>query len=144
MTQLLVHELQTSLESLITINSAKTIYAVRPHLHCHNSPAGTFTIGIYDISDNLIQAKTFTSADIVAAMATANLYIHGYFTVTFDNVVPIVIGDYKIKLTSSGYTFSESSYLGWVADHENLKIELDYTPTSDLENPLSFELWGFK
>jgi len=143
MTTLVVEELKTTLtqEVTFTLPRRSHIHAIRPHLYVHNAPAGAFSFSVLDSSDNVLITKTFTAANVYTALGTANLYARAYYTILFDNKVHLPSAIYKLRLSASGYTFSNSSYLGWVRDHEDLKVTLGYTPTSDLANPLSYETW---
>jgi hypothetical protein len=143
MTTLVVEELVTTLTQEFTLSLPRRAHvdSIRPHLYTHNTPAGTFTLSILDLSDNLIASKSFTAQEIYDAIPTTNDYAQAYFRINFDNKVHLPSATYKLRLSSSGYTFSESSYMGWVRDHEDLKVTLGYTPASDLTNPLSYEIW---
>jgi len=50
---------------------------------------------------------------------------------------------FEVRITSSGYSFSESDYLGWIKPHENIRIESDYNITNDAQNAFGLELWVF-
>lgn len=142
MTTLVVDELKTTLTQEVTLNLTprQHLAAVRPHLYVHNNPAGTFTFAVLNAADAVLTSDTFTSADVYTALGTSDDYAHAYFTISFEyrHLPP---GTYKLRLSSSGYTFSESAYLGWVRDHEDLIVPLDYTPSDDSENPLSYQVW---
>jgi hypothetical protein len=146
MTKLVVEELKTTLIQEFTWNPVPRahIAAVRPHLYTHGNPAGTFTLAILSAADVVLASQTFTAADLYFALDTGNAYAQLYFPVIFDNRVHLPKGNYKLRLSASGYSFSEASYLGWIRDHEDLKVPLDFTPASDLHNPLSYEIWVYK
>jgi hypothetical protein len=142
-TTLVIEELKTTLTQEFTIltKPRMNIVQIRPHLYVHNSPSGTFTFSILDSSNNVLISSNFQSQSLYDALDTVNQYAHGYFNMML-NEISLDVGTYKLRLSSSGYTFSEISYLGWVRDHEDLKNPISYTPASDLENPLSFEIWA--
>lgn len=143
MTTLVVEELVTTLTQELTLSFRPRAHIshVRPYLYVHNTPAGTFTLSIRDSLSNVLSSGTFTAQDIYDGLATTNDYAHAYFRVTFASVVPAPPGNYSLHLSSSGYTFSESAYLGWVREHEDLKVPITYTPANDFGNPLSYEIW---
>jgi membrane-bound metal-dependent hydrolase YbcI (DUF457 family) len=141
MTTLVVHELVTELAQEFTLNLARRydVAAFYPYLYMHNAPAGTFTFSILQ-GVTTIFSKAFTSADIKSALSTANNYAHVFYPVIPSDPLLLNSGDYTAKITASGYTFSVSSFLGWIQQHEDLNNELDYTPANDIENPLSMRI----
>jgi hypothetical protein len=146
LTKLVVEELKTTLVQDFSWNlrTRAHAHAFRPHLYVHNAPAGAFTLAVLDSVDTVLGSGTFASADVYSGLGTANLYAHAYFRVDMTNMPPLHPGSYKLRLSSSGYTFSESAYLGWVRDHEDLKAPIDGAPASDLNNPMSFEMWVYQ
>ncbi len=141
MTKLVVDELHSTLSQTFTVykNERLTIEAIRPYIYMHNAPAGTFTIAVKSGGTELF-SKTFTSVEIKSDLSTANNYIHIWKTLVFASPAQIENGEYELELSSAGYTYSDSSYLGWVREHENLTNEISGTPVSDIENPRSFQL----
>ena len=142
--KLLVEELITDLEQTFVINDGKIhhIRGVRPYLYCHNNPSGTFTMQLKSGVNTLAQAS-FTANDLYNALLTTDDFIHLFYKLDFGYVLPLKNGTYKLKLLSSGYTFSSNSFLGWVKEFEDLKNPVNGMPTDDANNPLSFELWEF-
>jgi hypothetical protein len=145
LTTLFVHELKTELEQEFKykLRTRMNIGGVRPYLYIHNNPVGTFTIELL-YNSSPIATGTFTAADIKTALATSDNYVHAYYNVTLDKNPVLNHGIYSLKLTSSGYSFNESAYIGWIALHENERNEMEYTPESDGQNSLTFELWEHK
>ena len=116
--------------------------AVRPYLYLHNDPVGTFTLNI-KYSGNIIATADFTMAEIKSnATYNDNEFHHGFVKIDIGAVLNLGV-KYEMELTSSGYTFSESSYLGWVKEYENLTNSLSVSVSDFSENPLSFQLWGY-
>lgn len=145
MTTLVVEELRASpLVQSFVIEKRLIVHAVRPYLYTHNFPAGTFTVSLLTSTDDVIAYKTFSSSAIYAGLGTVNAYAHAFYKIEFDGGLPLVAGTYKIKLSSSGYTYISSSYLGWVKEHEDLKVNTTYVITGAEQNPLSFELWSYE
>jgi len=71
-------------------------------------------------------------------------YCHVFFPLTSTTPFPLAKGSYKLKLSATGYSATETSFLGWVQQHEDLNNELDYTPINDEENPLAIRIKIFK
>lgn len=121
------------------------IKAVRPLLYLHNDPTGTFTISLKE-GVNTIDSKSVTGAELIANSGfTASQYHWGIFTFEFNkyNVLKKNI-TYTIELSSSGYTFDESSFLGWVKPHEDFINTASDTIPIFTEYPYGYELWGLR
>lgn len=109
----------------------------------YNSPVGTFKIKLLK-GLNVVFEKEFTSSDIKTALGTLNNYAIVFYPILPDNPIQIEKGNYTIKLSSTGYTYSSTSYLAWIQQHENLQNNLAYTPIYDSENPLAFRIKELK
>ena len=142
MTTLVLEELKSTLQQTVnlTLNRRYNIEAVRPLLYMHNAPAGTFTLSIKS-GVNTLTSKSFTSADIKSDLSTVNNYAYLWKNLTFSEIALLKNGSYILELSSSGYTFSSSSYIGWIKEHENLFNETSGTPLTDLDNPFSYQLF---
>lgn len=97
-------------------NNRVQLAGLKPHLYFHNAPAGTFTMTLKN-SNRTIASTTFTAASVKTELGTANDYFHIYKLLSFEAVL---LGTYELELSASGYTFAESSYIGWIKDHENI------------------------
>lgn len=145
MTTLLVKRLfqDFALEHTFNLKSQSRyhVQSVAPYIYMHNAPAGTFTMSIYDVSDDaLVFAQEFDSNDIKAAISTVNNYAHVFYPVIPESKLKLNAGTYRAELTSTDYTYQTDSFLGWIQQHEDLNNELDYTPSNDLENPLAMRI----
>lgn len=138
MTKLLVEPLKTELEQEFSfkLEGRCLLAAVAPYLFMQNSPAGTFTFTVFK-EDEEIFSKDFTSAQIKSALNTVNDHARVYYPMVPTNPVFFTKGTYRAVLSSSGYSFDFNSYLGWVREHEDLRDEMDYSPSADNHNPLS-------
>ncbi|GEM_PF-2197895 len=119
----IVHEFkETSLEQLFTVSEKRSLKAIAIKVYLHNDPSGTFTLSLKNSSDEVIISKSLTWAEIVTGAGfTANEYHYGYLLFSFDRYVNLFdLTNYKLVLSSSGYSFLESSYLGWIEPHENV------------------------
>jgi hypothetical protein len=148
-TDLLVEEFVDELEQPFTWNfrTRAQLAAIMPYIYVHNNPAGAFTLSVLDSLDNLIAAESFDAADVYAAIEVdpgVRPYAHVHLPLLLASPKSLPPGEYKLKLESTGYTFSESSYLAWVKEHENLCVPLGYSPTSHAQNPMTYKLWVYE
>lgn len=139
---LVVDELETTLSQTFTVfkNNRLDLVAIRPYILSHNSPAGTFTFKLLDGATTLF-SDTFTAAELKTDISTANDYVRIWKN--FSITVPTFLenGDYTLELSSSGYTYSDASYLGWIKEHEHLtNVITNDDATSALQFPRSFQL----
>jgi len=133
----------TPLTQTFKINQNRLhLKAIRPWLYLHNDPSGTFTINVKDGSD-LLDSVDFTINDLkVGASLNDNEYHKSFFKFDFD-VILNHDRDYTIELDSSGYTYSGSSYLGWIKEFENLTNSFDETIWTFQQKPFGYQLWGY-
>lgn len=145
MTTLVVEELQTTLEQdfILELNRRYNVKAVRPYIYMHNAPSGTFTIKIKQGSE-VLASKDFTSAEIKSDLSTSDNYAHIYKAIEFDEIIQLDKNTYTIELSSSGYTYSDSSFIGWVRDYENIYNNLDGSQTSLGTYPFGFQLFELR
>jgi hypothetical protein len=145
MSTLLVDKIGTSLQQDITVTGNDRIHigAFIPYLYVYNSPAGTFTFELIKSSITIF-SQTFTSADIKTSLSTTNNYIHTFYPIVPSVLVQMSEGNYTVKISSSGYSPTEASYLGWIRQHENIQNGIDYTPTNDRQNPLAIRIKLYK
>lgn len=118
---------------------------VRLHLCKYLAPTGTFTVQITDASDNVLVSSSQTLAEMIA-LGSANLqanYYHGHVSFQFALMPTLRAGvTYKLKLTSSGYTYSDSTFIGWVKDSQgDPAIEQTGTPDSPVSVPYDYEFY---
>jgi|DEB0MinimDraft_6_1074348.scaffolds.fasta_scaffold09455_3 hypothetical protein len=144
MSTLLVEPLQgTPLTQDFEIKGNRlNLTAIRPRLYMHNDPTGTFTLNL-KYSGNVIATADFTMAEIKAgASYNDNEYHHGFIKIDIGAVLNIG-ATYTLELTSSGYTFSEASYLGWIKEFENQTNSFSESVTTLDEYPFGYQLWGY-
>ena len=115
------------------------VAAFVPYLLLYNAPAGTFTLSLLKNAVTIF-SKNFTSADIKTSIGTSDNYAHVYYAVVPTNPLAIEEGEYVLKISSSGYTASETSYLGWVRRFDELTPTTSYTPYTDMQNPLVYRI----
>lgn len=144
MTTLVTTELIDTLSQDITYSGEKNIhiYGLKLRLVWFNSPSGTFTVSFKDGATTLA-SKSFTVADIKTELSTADDYGYIYKGIVFDNPFPIKNGTYQIELSSSGYTFSSDTFLGWAKDYEDNFIQTTDSFT-DFSAPRSVLIYTLK
>ncbi len=144
--KLYVEELRaTALSQTITRETPCLVYAVRLHLCKFLSPAGTFIVTITDASDNVLATSSQTLVEMQAAGSAdlAENYYHGHVTFAFTRC-PTLRADtnYKIKLSSSGYTYSNTVFLGWCKAYDDRAIAITggVEPTASTDSPYDVEI----
>lgn len=145
MMKIVLDELKTTLTQKFTTVEREQAYAIRPYLYLHNDPVGSFTISIKHGSTVLGQS-TLTISEIKTEAGFAdNQYHHGVFRFIFDPLVVLQARtEYNIELSASGYSYSDSSFIGWVKEFENLKNTFTDTISTDFDRPFSFEKFSYK
>ena len=142
-----VEELRTTIEQNVKAPSRGSIKYIRPMLYLHNDPAGTFYLKIYEGSTLLGTASTTMTAIKLGAGLSDNQYHWGAVRFTLDNSVVLKRKvTYKLEISATSYTFSESSYFGLIKPYENLINETvdDFTTTSDYENPIGTQVFIYE
>ncbi len=140
--RLVVSELRTTLEQEFTVTTDKMIERVRLHLCKYLSPAGTFTISIVNSEDVILASRSLTLAEM-QTLGSDNLsidYYHGFVSFQFARPLALHEGQYSVRLSSTGYTYSDSAFLGWVRDWDDTNFEAD-TLT---QYPLALELYVYQ
>lgn len=140
--KLIVDELVTYLEQKITTSGSPTqLGAIRPHLYKHNNPAGTLKIQLRDSSNVLL--KESDAVTIQEITDVTNAFTHGYIRFLLKcGLLPNT--DYYIRLVASGYSFSESAYIGWCKDFDLRKYEASYSPSVGIRSAFDYEAWGYQ
>jgi len=123
---LIVEELQTTLEQTITFNNwgRFQLEGMALYLYMHNAPAGTFTVSVKDGATTLV-SKDFTSAEIKTDLSTSDNYAYLWKPIELDNTSPLRTQNYTVEISSSGYTYSSGSYLGWIKPYENVYNDIE-------------------
>lgn len=135
---LMVNELNTFdlYQELTTPDRVVQVVHLRPHLYKHLAPAGSFYMQVQDTNGKKIK----DSNALTAAEISSSNYFHGY--IRFDISVTLrPETTYRFALMSTGYTFSESAFIGWCNDWDYFRYTRDYTPAYDAQCPLDLEIW---
>jgi hypothetical protein len=140
--KLVVYELETSITQEIETDEIILLESIRPHLYKHNNPAGSLFLEIRNLSDDLL----FTSESVTIQSihdAAGEAYFHGVVEFPI-NASLAKNTKYNIILKSSGYSFSELSYIGWCNGYDLKVVENSYVPAGDLADALIMEFWERK
>lgn len=145
MTTLVVNPIGASLEQEFTynLNDRCHIGAFYPYIVMIGAPAGTFTCELIK-GVTTIFSKTFTSVSIKSSLSTTNNYAHVFYPIIPDSPVQIEKGAYKLKISTSGYIETNSSYIAWAQQFEDVQNEMPYTPIGIAENSLAFRIKTYK
>jgi hypothetical protein len=120
-------------------DSAVTVRAVRPHLYIALPQASSLTMQILNSGATVIATSETVT---VASITTAN-YFHGYVRFYIDAILAAET-NYTFRLQASGYTYSDSSFVGWCSDFDLRKYSLGFSPLIAAEDPLDMEIWEQK
>jgi hypothetical protein len=129
MSTIVYDTLETELTQEIVIGNHLGVYSpiFKPWLYCLNNPTGTFTLGIYK-DNSLVAEKSFTVSDLYTQLGA------------FEGI-KLPFGFYILKLKSTGYTYSKSSFLAWVKDWESaLSYNSDLASVEWTQYPLSVKI----
>lgn len=107
------------------------------------SPVGTFTLEMTG-PNGVVVSGSFTSIDIKSAISTNDNYAHVFYPIIPITPIQIEKGSFTIKLISSGYSPTESSFLAWIQQHENIQNEMSYIPADDTGNSFAVRFKSYK
>lgn len=142
--KLLVETLTNEFSQVINYEGERvSIGAFIPYLYCHNA-VGTFTFRV-ESNAGIIFSQQFSISDIKTSLNTANDYFHVFYPIIPINPVQLESGQYTFKLIAPmGYSPTQSSFIGWVKQHEDIQNSMDYTPASDSENTFAIRFKVYK
>jgi len=147
MTTLVVEPLKygTPLEQewRLSLNTRYNIGAFAPYLYLHGAPVGTFKFEIIVASVTIFE-REFTSQDIKDALNTLNDYAHVFLPFVPADPIQMEKCIFITKLSANAAYDGQSPFIGWIKQHEDLNNELDYIPSSDLQNPLALRMKDMK
>lgn len=126
------------LKQTVRINSEirQIIACISPYLLFNGDPSGTI---LFKIKKNAITvfSHTIDLSTIKTMVGTANGYIHLFYPVIPFTPLLLEKGLYDLVLEAGTYAYSNSSFVGWNTQHEDVQIPMEYVPTDDSENPLT-------
>jgi len=140
MSKLVVDELKTTLSQSITLTQDRIYHigGIKINLFMYNSPSGTFTLSLKQGATTLV-SETFTSAELKSDLSTSDDYLYLYKAFSLN--ARLKKGTYTLEISSSGYTYSSSSFLGWIKSHENIFNEQSDTPIDFTYNPFDYLIY---
>lgn len=140
MTTLLCDSLYTFLDHEIRFISPTRIHiaGIYPYLLKCGHPVGTFTVSLIKNSVTLF-SNSFSESDISSAA-----YSHTFYPVIPVNPIQIEPGLYTIRLSSSGYSYSNIDFISWIQQFENVQNEMEYVHTGSSQNPLALRIKTYK
>ena len=136
--KLIVQEIATSVSQKLRPYRNVQIEAIRPCIYVHNKPAGALKVTV-STTDGLLIAE---SSEVNISDMTTLPYFHGY--VRFDVSAHLKRDvEYMVSVVAgSGYTFSESGYVGVCNDFDARKYETDTNVAHPRNAPLDLEVWS--
>lgn len=134
---LVCRELRTTLDQPfeLLLDKRYQIAEVAVNVLMYNAPLGDFTFEILK-SGSPVYSFQFDSDYIKAELATADNYAHLYLPLPAN--VMLSRGQYVARLSAANYTYSSSSFIGWINDWEGFKF--DEITEQALERPNAFRM----
>ena len=134
---LVCRELKTSIDQTfdLLLDRRYQIQEVSVNILMYDAPVGDFTFEILK-SGSPVYSYEFDCDDIKAALNTADNYAHLYFPMPAN--LMLSRGQYVARLSAANYTYSSSSFIGWINDWEGFKFE-EITEQA-LERPNAFRM----
>lgn len=149
--KLLVHEQgidgNSSGQVFETLKATKDIdlYAVRAHLMIVGPPSGTVTMRIARASDSR-QVATSSDTHTIADLLTTENNGHGMYRFIFDYAIKSGETYNFILVTSGGYSYSASSFIGWCA-HSEFRKSISLASSfvgGGIGEPKHMEFWAYQ
>lgn len=135
--KLLVHEIYTEVYQTVIPTKNVNVEAIRPHLYLNNFPAGNVLVKIHDSSGELVSE----SEALEISELSTEPYCHGHFR--FYIKAHLKAGTtYKIVISTTGYSFSESAYIGVCNSFDLSAYPANYSPNIGVNAPLDIEIWS--
>lgn len=139
----MVKDLETELTQDFSSPFRMHVDTIRPYLLLHNNPSGDIKLSVYNGVLELVSLSQSVSS-LYSNASISDDYAHGWFSFSFSNAGLILDKDtiYTLKLEAdTGYTYSSSQYVSWIAEHENLTNDTDGNNYNYQKNPFSFQVW---
>lgn len=142
--KLVVETLQDSLEQDVILDYQGRIHigAIIPYLYFHNLSSGLFKFQLIKNSV-VLHEQEFSYLDIKAGK-TDN-YMHVYHPIVPVDPIQLENGTYTFKImVISDYSVTGNSFLGWIKQHEDIQLPMNYVPTSDIQNTFTLRFKVYK
>jgi hypothetical protein len=115
--------LETELAQPLTMLRDLSLAGLRVHINIYNLPAGIFYFNIYNSNSELVKSFSFTALGLKTYFGFTSNYFAAH--VSFSGAFNLRVGDdYTIKLESSGYTYSYTSWVGWNKDYNYAPVNM--------------------
>lgn len=111
--KLMVNELKTELIQEVSSDSFAIVEAVRLHLYKHGNPAGSLFVEIRDGQGQLVAISEQIPIESISEM----MFFHGQIRF-YVSAYLRPESTYQLVLKSTGYNFTEESYVGWCLDFD--------------------------
>lgn len=119
---------------------SQNIAGIKPYLLAASPSITSVTFEIIQGAVTLF-SKTLTFAEIKAMGSTSYDNWHGFVTFANDDGLYLQEGDYEIKMSATGYTYSSSNFIGWCKDIVcTIGNTYGTAPTNYTMNPYSYRL----
>lgn len=144
MSRLAVEELITTLTQAHRQLVPMNIAGVKPYLFAASPSITSITFEV--LKDAVIVfTKTLTFAEIKAMGSTTLNNWHGFISFAQEGGLYLAAGDYVIKMSATGYTYSRANFIGWCKDRVCTIGNTYGTPiTHYTMNPYSYRLIEYK
>jgi hypothetical protein len=144
MSRVVVEELITTLTQNFTVTTPINIGGIKPKLFNSNASASDVTIDLLQ-SGNVLFTKTLTLAQIKLMGNTTLNNWHGFISFTSPTSIYLSEGDYQIRLSASGYTYSKTNFIGWCKEYDCYFGNILGTPLTNYKLfPYSYRLIEYK
>ncbi len=141
--KIIVEPLETTLTQTVnfTVRKRRKIRSVRPYIYMHNAPAGTFSLKVKS-GTTVLETLTFTSAQIKSDLSTSDNFAHIDISLIPSTGLMLEFGSIDFELSATGYTFSESSYMGWAVPYESVYNDINGSvPEYALDLPFGIQFF---
>ncbi len=136
MSHLLVYPLRSTREQTVIVTKNINVKTIRLNLYKHLQPSGNLVLSIKNGSTTIA-----TSTLAINALDSAD-YSHGFYS--FDIDIKLTPKEYTLELSSTGYTFNDNAYIGWIKEHENNTNNFTTSIDNYYNNPFSYQIWEYK
>lgn len=111
-----------------------------PHLMVRGTPGGSVYLQLQDSSGQKIADTASVS---IATIADGNEIFHGKYRFPITATVRTGV-TYRVEmLTSGGYTYAETDFVGWCNSWERKNtFDAAYSPSWGVQAPLILDFWG--
>lgn len=135
--KLVVHEIKTDpLFQTIVPTKNRNVGVIRPHLYIKGVPAGNLKVQLTSSDGTLLAESASVAISSILAVGEFHGYVSFYLNAFLKKSV-----SYQVNVVASGYTFSESAFVGLVGGYELKKYPNLLPATHPRTAPLDLEIW---